>query len=89
MATGHYDLLVPYRYKTEEIVFVVELLIQGYFLKKRNATYGENFYGFKRSAQMSYKLHGKKITAPATFKNYHVLVSLFFETALPFLKLKL
>jgi hypothetical protein len=50
VATGHYDLLIPYRYKTEEIVFVVELLIQGYFLKKRNATYGENFYGFKRSA---------------------------------------
>ena len=38
---------------------------------------------------MTYELHGKKITSPAAFKNYHVLVSLLFETALPFLKNKL
>lgn len=50
VATSHYDSLVPLRYKTEEVVLAVEIAIQAYYLRTKQSTYGENFYGFKRSA---------------------------------------
>ena len=49
-ATDHYDFLIPFRYYNKEIVCLIELILQAYYLtRKFPATYGENFYGFIRT----------------------------------------
>ena len=73
---------MPYRYYTEEAVFLSELALQGYYLKSKHATYAEAFYSFKRS---------KLCKKSGTLKNLSkldILISLFFETILPYLKNK-
>ena len=49
VATSHYDRMIPLRYYTQEIVFVVEFGLQSFYLLKNQATYSEAFYNFKRS----------------------------------------
>lgn len=75
---------MPLRYHTEEIVLVIELLIQGYYLRKRSSTYGENFYGFIRSP-IGIPWMGRRKDGLSFSKRY-VLITLFFETVLPYLK---
>jgi len=81
--TSHYDSLASVRYYTEEMVFGIELLVQYYYLTKKSATYGENFFNFKRSVMDNTLSMIKPIT------KWHIVVTLLFETFLPYLKAKL
>ena len=90
-ATSHYDFLVPLRYRTEEIVLVSELLLQTYYLRYRSATYGECFYGVKRSAYRKTSLLTKdnkdvRVKYLKVLSWFKIIISLFFETLLPYLK---
>ena len=98
VATDHYDSLVGFRYCTEEIVLAIELAIQAYYLRVNKATFVENFYVFKRSTfhfkNISFKakngeLKSKQVLINSKFTKLHMLVSLFFETVLPYIKSKL
>ena len=83
IATSHYERLVPLRYHTDEVVFGLELCLQSFYLLRKQATYAEAFYNFKRS-----KVH----QASGTLKplsRLDILVSVFFETILPFIRIKL
>jgi len=79
--TNHYDTLTRFRYYTHEIVLAVELLVQTYYLVRKKATYSEYFFGFRRSVASGNTL--KSLGA------VHVILSLFFEVILPYLKYKL
>ena len=90
IATDHYEQLTFLRYYTEDMVFVTELLIQTYYLFIRKSTYGENFYGFIRSGLSTSNIQkmGKQINHVSRFSKRLILISLFFETILPYLKSK-
>lgn len=82
IATSHYECMVPLRYYTNEVVFAIEMALQSFYLTRRQATYAESFYSFKRS----------KITASGSIKplsRIYIVISLFFETVLPYLRTKL
>lgn len=81
IATSHYERLIPLRYYTNEIVFGTELGLQAFYLRRKSATYAEVFYSFKRSKV-------GRDGALKTLSKLDILISLFFETVLPFLKIK-
>ena len=94
IATQHYDRLVGFRYRSEEIVLALECAIQAYYLKTSHATYGELFYGLRRSGITYQNLRSgsysekQKMLLTTQFTNYHVAISLFFESILPYIKSK-
>jgi hypothetical protein len=73
------------RYFTKEIVLLIEILLQAFYLKYKSSTYGEAFYGFKRSAFV-FKNGTKFLVKLSIFK---IIVIIFFETILPYLKEKI
>ncbi|TNV76516.1 hypothetical protein FGO68_gene4639 [Halteria grandinella] len=79
--TSHYDALTSLRYYTHEIALVFELLIQSFYLLRKQATYSEFFFGFKRSVRDGQFLK--------TLGYKQVLVSLICEVLLPYLKHRL
>ena len=82
IATSHYESLVWMRYYTKDVVFSIESLLNLWYLLRKKATYAEAFYGFTRSKQGS--SNGVK-----PFRKLDLLISLFFETLLPYLRIKL
>ena len=80
IATSHYERLIPFRYYTDEAVFAVEFCLQAFYLTRKQATYSEAFYSFKRSKVQSGTL--------AALGKLDILISLLFETILPYLKTK-
>lgn len=81
--TSHYDSLIRFRYHTHEIVLAIEMLVQGFYLWRKKATYSEFFFGFRRS-----------IVDPQTrslkpLATKHILLTLFFEVLLPYLKYRI
>ena len=83
IALNHYDSLIPLRYHAQEIVLTIELLFQGYYLTRRQSTYGENFYGFIRSPiklPWTASLRKDKL-----FSRRYVVASLLFEIIVPYL----
>jgi hypothetical protein len=63
-------------------VFSLESLLNFWYLLKKKATYAEAFYGFKRSKQRG----GNEIKP---LNKLDLSISLFFETVLPHLMIKL
>ena len=82
IATSHYESLVWMRYYTKDVVFSIESLLNLWYLLRKKATYAEAFYGFTRSKQGS----GNGVKP---FRKLDLLISLFFETLLPYLRIKL
>jgi hypothetical protein len=78
--TSHYDILVRLRYHTHEVVLVIELLVQSFYLWRKKATYSEFFFGFRRSVADP----ATKSLKPLAAK--HIGLSLVFEVLLPYLK---
>lgn len=79
---AHYDRLIPLRYHTREIVLGLEVLLQTYYLKSKQATYSEAFYNLKRS----------KLASNGSLKELSanlIVLSVFMESVLPYLKEKL
>ena len=71
-------------------MFLVEIMIQTYYLRVRGATYPETFYGFTRSATESMLTKdGKKVQFFKQLGFKYVFISVFFETVLPYLKQKI
>ena len=66
------------RYHVAEAVVSIELLLQSYYLQKKSATYAEAFYSFKRSK--------KTLDGLGALSKLDIIVSLVFETLLPYLK---
>ena len=81
IATSHYESLVWLRYYTHDSVFAIESLLNLWYLIKKRATYAEAFYGFTRSKQRDGQ--------PVSLSKVDVIISLFFESVLPYLKSKL
>ena len=80
--TEHYDRLTSLRYNTREVVLLLEILLQGVYLVYKHSTFNEAFYGFKRSSiSKDFRLK--------TFRKLHMLVTVMFETIMPYLKEKL
>ena len=92
IATTHYDSLIPLRYYTQELVLSGELALQYYYLSRKSATYAESFYNFRRTKLITTRnADGIKSTSikPLNAKKRYILVSLLFETFLPYLKAKM
>jgi hypothetical protein len=81
IATSHYESLVGLRYYTQDVVFSIETLLNLWYLLRKKATYAEAFYGFTRSKQSSGQLK--------PLSTFDLVICLFFETVLPYLKIKL
>lgn len=81
IATSHYERLVWLRYYSQDVVFSLESLITLWYLVRKQATYAEVFYGFKRSVKTS--------TGIRPLRKLDIFFSLFFETILPYLKIKI
>jgi hypothetical protein len=81
--TSHYDSLIKFRYFTNEIVLVCELLIQSFYLWRKKATYSEFFFGFRRSVA------DQKTRILTPLRNWHIVLTLVFECLMPYLKHKL
>jgi hypothetical protein len=78
--TSHYDIFVRLRYYTHEVVLVIELFVQSFYLWRKKATYSEFFFGFRRSVADP----ATKSLKPLAAK--HIGLSLVFEVLLPYLK---
>lgn len=78
--TSHYDSLIGFRYYTHEIVLLIELAVQSFYLSRKKATYSEFFFGFKRSG-----IEGRTIKP---LGKWLIGVSLVCEVILPYLKHK-
>ena len=79
---SHYDRLVPLRYHTRELVLAIEVLLQGYYLSRKKATYSEAFYQLKRS-YVTRSNDLKELTRGL------VAASVFMEAVVPYLKERL
>lgn len=81
--TSHYDTIVRFRYHTHEIVLILELLVQSFYLWRKKATYSEFFFGFRRS------IADEKTKSLRPLEKKHIILSLLFEVILPYLKHKI
>ena len=93
-ATSHYDRLVAWHGRGEDIVFALEVFVQGFYLWRYKQTYGESFYEFKRSGLLKQKIYDSKNKPQVVYSKKELglkllLISLLFETVLPFIKTKL
>lgn len=75
----HSDRLIHLRYHVREVVLAIEIALTSFYLIRKQATYAEAFYGFKRSTIS----HTQQLSV---LSKRIIALSVFFEAVWPYLK---